>query len=416
MSTTLASESPPPAGSTLVIPADLTTGSRRRQRVLWAGAALLVAAAAIVWAFVVRASVVVYRTEPVSRRTIVHVVEAMGHLDVPARVEIPAPGPGWLSRILVEPGEAVHRGQLLAQLDQTSATLAVGSARDSVQVSDGRLAEARAALESARDVAARTERLATRGLASEADRQAAKAAEARARGTLAAAGAEREVALHALSTVELQRRLTAVLAPLDGVVLVAPDRVGATVAPEAGRLFVLGSTTATMHIEVSVAEADIADVHPGQAAAFTVPAFASRSFEAHVLHVDPDAQRERSSVAYRVTLAADNSQHLLFPGMTATVRIDVARAEQVLAVREAALRFAPRLAPTETDRSVRIWRLDANGRIARVGVEPGVSDGAYTEVRVRPGDELHLGDLAVIGLVSPDERPAHGPGVALGRR
>ncbi len=414
---TISADSQPP-GAQLVIPIGLTAGPQRRRQLLKAGLVVaIVAACVIAWALFARPTAIVYRTEPVSRRTILHSVEAMGHLDVPERFEVPASGPGWLARILVVPGQRVHRGQLLAQLDPTSALLAVASARDSARVGDSRTAEARVALDSTRDVRVRTERLAARGLASQADLQAARAAEDRAKAALASAQAERAIAVRAVSSASAQRRMTAVLAPADGIVLVAPDRVGATVSPEGGRLFVLGSTTDTMHLVVSVAEADLADVQAGQPAHFTVPAFPGRIFEARVLRVDPEAQRERNSVTYAVTLIVDNHSHLLFPGMTASAGIDVAVVQQALAVREAAFRFVPPSVPAAGgDRRSGVWRLGTHGRLESVAVEPGLSDGAYAEVRGPGADRLKVGEPIVIGLVSPDQRKTPGPGVALGRR
>ena len=408
----------PTVSARLTIPAGLTGQVRRRRRLLGVGGTLLVVAGvAAAWILLSHKATVLYRTDTVSRRTIVHAVEATGQVDVPERVEIPAPGLGWLVSISVAPGATVRRGDVLAQLDDTSVRLVVRSARNSLWAGESRIAESRAALESARDVAERTRRLAARGLASSAELEAALAAEARARAALGSSRAERAVAAGAVTAAEVQQRLTAIRAPSDGVVLVAPSRIGATVGPDGGRLFVLGSTIDAMHVEVSVAEADIADVHPGQMAHFTVPAFPERTFEARVLRVDPEAQRERTSVTYVVTLAAENRDHLLFPGMTATVRIDVAHADQALVVREAALRFTPRFAQTEErGRRSRIWKLGTRGRITPVDVDPGVSDGAYSEVRAHRSEDLGPGDLIVIGLASPEEGTARGPGVTLGRR
>jgi HlyD family secretion protein len=401
----------------LTIPTELTGQVRRRRRALGVGGTLLVLGGAVAaWILLSHKATALYRTDPVSRRTIVRAVEATGQVDVPQRVEVSAPGPGWLARISVTPGATVRRGDLLAQLDDTSVSLLVRSARSSLWAGESRIAESRAALESARAVAERTRRLAGRGLASDAELEAARAAETRARAALGSSRAERAVAAGAVTAAEVQQRLTAIRAPSDGVVLVAPSRIGATVGPD-GRLFVLGSTLEAMHVEVSVAEADVAAVHPGQIAHFTVPAFPEQTFEARVLRVDPEAQRERTSVTYGVTLAAENPDHLLFPGMTATVHIDVAHADRALVVREAALRFTPRSEQLqERGHRSRIWKLGAGGRIAPVDVDPGVSDGAYTEIRVHRSEDLGPGDLIVIGLASPEERTARGPGVTLGRR
>lgn len=402
--------------SRLVIPARFVGAPANRRRLHFVIGGVLLIGGATSWLLAGHSKSSTYRTEPVSRRTIVRRIEAIGHLDVPQRIEIAAPAPGRIARILVESGQAVHAGDLLAQLDEAVAALALGAARDSLKVGGRRIEQARTALDAATDARSRIERLAARGLASDADLQNARADETRARSALGVAQAEERVSANAVSAAALQKRLTSMRSPIDGIVLAAPVRVGAATSPEAAPLFVLGTTMAAMRLEVSVAEGDIADVRPGQSARFTVPAFPGRTFDAVVSHVDPEAQRERTSVTYTVTLDAPNPARLLLPGMTANVQIEVARAVDVLAVREAALRFAPALAaaPTEVARS-RLWRVHGR-RLDAVGVVTGTSDGAYTEVRPRDGETLRPGDSIAIGTAFGEAARTGGPGISLGRR
>ena len=392
----------------------------RRSRWLW----ILGFAAAVAIAWVALRSIghkqaPLYRTEALARRTVSREIDAQGHLDVPERIEVPAPAPGRLSKILVRPGEAVRSGQVLAELDPVASAMAVGAARRSLDASDSRVAEAEVALASTVEAGARTARLAARGLASAADLEGAQAAERRAKAAERSARAERAVVASTVAAASLQRELTVIRAPADGVILAAPQRLGAAVSPDTPRLFVLGSTLDVLRVEASVAEADVADVAPGQSARFTVPAFPGHAFTARVVRVDPDAQRERSSVTYVVLLEAVNQRRLLFPGMTASVHIDVSRVPDALAVREAALRFVPpgtEVASDEPARS-RIWRLRPGAPSPEVvRITPGLSDGAYTEIRPAPGTELRLGDAIVIGLFAPEDQKGGGPGVSLGRR
>jgi HlyD family secretion protein len=413
-----AAEPQPSLELKLVVPSNLNGASRRR-RFLWIGVAAGLAGVAVISSlFLLRPTATAYRSEPVSRRTIMRQVEALGHLDVPERIEVPAPAAGRIAEILVAPGQLVHRGELLAQLDETAANFALGAARGSLEVGDSRIAEARVSLEAAVDGRSRTERLAARGLASDADLRTARAAEAKARTALRGARAERAITAGAVASARVQKALTAIRAPVDAVVLAAPERVGTAVSPEIGRLFVLGSTMDVMRIRVSVAEADVAEVKPGQSASFSVPAFPGRTFAARVVHVTPEAQRERSAVTYEVTLEAANRPPLLFPGMTADVRIGVARADNVLAVREAALRFAPprmESRPDDAPRS-RVWRIRGPGRLEPISVLPGISDGAYTEIRAQGQETIAAGDAVAIGMGSPEEPRRNGPGVSLGKR
>ena len=62
-----------------------------------------------------------YRGANVVRASIVKEVRVTGNLELTDQVEVPAPIEGQLVDVLVEPGDAVERGQLLAHLDRVSA-------------------------------------------------------------------------------------------------------------------------------------------------------------------------------------------------------------------------------------------------------------------------------------------------------
>ncbi|HEY6558393.1 MAG TPA: efflux RND transporter periplasmic adaptor subunit [Polyangiaceae bacterium] len=354
-----------------------------------------------------------YRTTQVVRRTITRSVEASGQLDVLSRVEVPASVTGQLAAILATPGTEVKAGQVLAELETTTAGLQVQSAKASQQAAAGRIAEAQAALEAARDTLSRVERLSARGLVSEQELAAARSSEAQARAAVRALRGEGAVAAGGVKSAELAKDHSVIRAPSEGVVLVAPPWRGAVVSPDKGPLFVIGSSLTSMRIDVSVAEADIGEVKVGQRAQFTVPAFSGRTFEAEVDRVQIEPRRDRTVVTYPVTLRAKNPDRVLLPGMTATVRIEVAEARDALAVREAALRFTPpdeEAGPPRTQ----IW-LSPNGkRVDVVEIEPGLSDGAYTEVRPKAGTELSTGAFIAIGMAKGEGENGSGPGISLG--
>ncbi|HMJ13289.1 MAG TPA: efflux RND transporter periplasmic adaptor subunit [Polyangiaceae bacterium] len=354
-----------------------------------------------------------YRTTQLSRRTITRSVEANGQLDVLNRVEVPASITGQLATILATPGMEVRAGQVLAELETTGAGLQVQNAKAAQQAASGRIAEAQAALEAARDTLARVERLSARGLVSEQELASARSQEAQARAAVRALRGEGAVAAGGVRSAELAKDHAVIRAPADGVVLVAPPWRGAVVSPEKGPLFVIGGSLISMRIDVSVAESDIGEVKVGQHASFSVPAFAGRTFEAEVDRVQIEPRRDRTVVTYPVTLRAKNPDRILLPGMTATVRIEVAEARDALVVREAALRFTPPDEEPGPPRS-RLW-LSPNGkRVEAVEIEPGLSDGAYTEVRPKQGNHLQAGDWIALGMAKGEGEHGSGPGISLG--
>ncbi len=396
----------------LVVPPGIRRKTRLRWR-LFGLAALVVAGSAVglVIARPWRAPPPAFRTTTLETRNLVQVVEATGKLNVVRRTDVPAPAPGSLVESLVSEGTTVKQGQPLAQLDERAAEIALRSASAALESAKSHERQARAANAGAQDVLARTLRLSARGLASDSEVGSAKLAAATARAGVAGARAERDVAVENLAQAKLARTQRTLLAPVGGVVLAAPDSLGAMVAPEQGPLFVIGSALDSLKIDAWVAEADIGGVHVGQRATFTVPAYPDHRFNAKVKSIGVDASQRGNAVRYLVTLDAKNDGGRLLPGMTATLRIAVARADKVLSVREAALRFNPD--GSSTDRS-RLWRIDASGKPESVQVTPGVTDGAYTEVSGAHGDTLAAGERIVVGRALPAGSDDRGPGISLG--
>jgi HlyD family secretion protein len=356
-----------------------------------------------------------YRTEAVAHRNIQRTTEAVGTLDVTQRVVVPATTDGQLVAILVEQGQEVSAGQPLARLDAQAAQRDVQTATTTLGGSAARVEQARAGLAAATEERQRTERLLERGLASESASEMARAGEAQARALVRAAEAERQLSQQGLKGAQAKQRLATLDAPVAGFVLTATDDLGAMVGPRSPPLFVITAPITRLRLTVPIPEADVSAIRAGQSAEFSVPAYPGRTFRAEVQKLDVEPQREGSAVSYRVTLDVDNPERLLLPGMTANVKIELAHAENVLAVREAALRFAPSDAPAAPPRS-RVWRATGGSELEAVNVVAGVSDGAYTQITPQPEAALSETDPVVIGLVVGGRGGSGGPGISLGKK
>jgi HlyD family secretion protein len=399
----------------LVLPESIAGPTRRRVlRSIAAVVAVLLVLALALLLLRRPAGTTEYRTAPVERRTIVETVEATGHLDVLSRFHVPAPVAGRVLEIFVDPGATVAAGDPLAQLDEEAARMTLRGARAALQAASGRVAEARAALKATQDTLSRTERLASRGLASPNELARARAESLRTQAGLEAARAERAVVEQEVAQAERTEHLGTLRAPVGGVVLAVSPARGAAVAPEGGPLFVIGSSLDRMRLSIDVAEADIGQVRVGQPATFRVPAYPQRVFAGHVERVDLDGDRTQTAVTYPVALEVDNAEGALLPAMTATTAIEVGRAEGVLSVREAALRLAPEQAEPAPARS-RVWVLRGE-QIEPVSVVAGASDGSYTEVTVEAGGALEVGEGVAIGVHSQADARSTGPGISLGRK
>ena len=97
--------------------------------------------------------------------------------------------------------------------------------------------------------------------------------------------------------------------------------------------------------------------------------------------------------------------------MTAQLRIKVAEVDDVLAVREATLRFTPEGAPEAPARS-RVWRIRGT-ELEEIPVEAGLSDGALTEVRPIDPHGLEVDDPIAIGLALEGDDSTAAPSLSL---
>jgi HlyD family secretion protein len=399
----------------LQLPEQLTRPHRGWQR--WAIGLLVIAALAAAYFrfFAPTKAEHPYRVSPVERRAIRQTVEAFGSLDVLSRVYVPAARAGQLTSIAVKRGQTVEMGQELARLDASGAAADLNAAQIAVSASNARVESARAARNAASDERKRLEGLLAKGLVSAAQVAAARASESEAAAALRGAEAQRQLDTQAASGAKVRREETTLRAPVSGFVLTAVEDVGAMVGPQTGPLFVISPPLDQLLLTVPVSEADIGLVRVGQDASFSVSAHPEQRFPAKINEIDSEPQRQGSSVSYRVRLRVENPQHLLLPGMTANVTLEIAKSDEALAVREAALRFTPSDATPDSARS-RVWREKAAGGLEPVEVKVGISDGAYTQVTAAPGFELNVGDRVAVGLNSGARSSGGkgGPGISLG--
>ncbi len=118
-----------------------------------------------------------------------------------------------------------------------------------------------------------------------------------------------------------------------------------------------------IQVWVSVNEADIGSIHPGQAVSFTVDTYPNRVFRGKVGKVRYNATMTNNVVTYTVEINTDNSDGKLLPYLTASAKFLVAERDDVLTVPNAALRWMPQasmVAPEFADQLAAISRQHAS--------------------------------------------------------
>jgi RND family efflux transporter MFP subunit len=211
-----------------------------------------------------------------------------------------------VAAVLVEAGDRVRRGQLLARLDTSVA-------QPQLRSIEAALEEARAAAQLAEADARRAESVAASG---------ALSAQEIERRRSAAVSAEAKVKVAAAQLAESRARLarTEIRAPSDGIILTRDAEVGQLATSASGPLFRLGRGGA-IEMRGVVAEQDLPALAPGQVATVRITGV-ERAFEGKVrlLGAVIDPQTRLGSV--RIDLPADP---VLRPGAFARAEVAVSR-------------------------------------------------------------------------------------------
>jgi HlyD family secretion protein len=356
--------------------------------------ALLAAASITVGAFYSRRgdAAAVLTTSAATRGAIVSVVSATGTVQPVTTVQVGSQVSGIIEVLSADFNSIVHKGQVLARLDQSTYASSLQQARANfagAQADADRLRVAKAAADSA---LARAHELASRQLLPLADLQTAETDTRTAAAQVVAGDAKVTQAKSAVETAEVNLAKTVIMSPIDGVVTARNVDVGQTVAASfsAPTLFVIAADLSKMQLSANIDESDVGQVVTGQPVTFHVDAYPNEVFEGTLSQVRLNPSTLNNVVTYAAIIDAPNPALKLKPGMTATATIEVARRDDVLRVPSAALRFKPDAAvlaqfaggaklPASSGPAKTVWV--KNGEtIAPVTVHTGASDGTFTEV------------------------------------
>src|SRR5881392_3398079 len=294
---------------------------------------LIVIAGLLLIAFVVRqlrtSGAATYQSANVTRGQITQAVTATGTVNPVVNVQVGSQVSGNISKLFADFNSQVKAGQVVAQIDPALFKATVTQA-------EGDLASAQAGLELAKVNAKRTQDLFTRKTSSQADLDQAMA-------NLHTAEASVKIKQGALDKAKADLEHCTITSPIDGVVISRNVDVGQTVAAslQAPVIFQIANDLTKMQIDSNVAEADVGVLEVGQDVDFTVDAFPMRTFHGKVVQVRNAPITVQNVVTYDTLIGVSNPDLKLKPGMTANVSIVVAHKDNVLQIKNAALRYRP---------------------------------------------------------------------------
>ncbi|MCF4151075.1 efflux RND transporter periplasmic adaptor subunit [Dethiosulfovibrio sp. F2B] len=281
-----------------------------------------------------------YRTESLRRGDMVKTVSATGTLEAINTVLVGSQVSGNLSEVLVDYNDEVTKGQLLARIDPTLFQANVDKAEAALLTAQADLAEGRASLAHANRALARKKELVGRNLIAKVDLDDAELSVATARASLRALEGKVAQAKASLSSAKTDLAHTEIVSPINGVVTAKEVDEGQTVAASlsAPELFTIAEDLRRMRVEADIDEADIGSIKEGQDVSFTVDAYPSRTFSGKVDRIRLAPTETDNVVTYTVEIGVSNDDLSLYPGMTAEVAVVTDRREDVLMAPSAALR------------------------------------------------------------------------------
>ena len=189
----------------------------------------------------------------------------------------------------------------------------------------------------------RTKSLMAAQIVAQSDLDAASANYEAAQALIEADQSNLEALRASLHQAQVNLDYTTIIAPIDGTVISRNVDVGQTVAAsfQAPTLFVIAQDLRRMQVDTNVGEADVGSLLAGMKATFTVDAFPSKEFVGKLRQIRNAAQTLQNVVTYDAVIDVDNPDLLLRPGMTANVTFIASQRDNVVRLRNAALRFEP---------------------------------------------------------------------------
>src|SRR6266511_1570097 len=282
-------------------------------------------------------------TAAASRGDVVETVEATGKLQAVTTVQVGTQFSGTIRSLGADFNSQVHKGEVIARLDPSVVQAQVEQAQATVVRLQSDVERARIDVDDTQNKLRRAHELFARGLIPAADQEAAETAVRQAEASLKAAKAQVTQAVASLTPNRVNLSHTTITAPVDGIVISRSVDVGQTVAASmsAPTLFEIAKDLTRMQVNASIDEADIGQIKAGQRVTFRVDAYPKDTFHGMVSQVRLDPVVAQNVVSYVTIIDVPNPELKLKPGMTANVTVEVARADNVVRVPNAALRFRP---------------------------------------------------------------------------
>src|SRR5215470_327095 len=287
---------------------------RRRGRLLALAVLILLLAAAAVWSGVVPLAV----RPPVVKTAVARaaaqqpgttsVLDASGYVTARRQATVSAKITGKVVEVMIEEGQHVDEGDVLARLDDTDVRAQLVLAQAQLTAARSQLAEVQALLRQAERDHARQAELFAKQLVSAQSLDATIAQRDMLRARLTAAEETAKVAQEAVHVAQVALDNTVIRAPFSGIVVAKSAQPGEMISPiSAGGGFTrtgIGTIVDmdSLEIQVDVNESYINRVTAGQPVEAMLNAYPDWKIPGSVIAIIPAADRSKATVKVRIAI------------------------------------------------------------------------------------------------------------------
>jgi HlyD family secretion protein len=332
---------------------------------------------------------VVYETEKPAMGSIIKKTVATGSIVPKEEVLIKPNISGIIDEIFVEAGEIVKAGDLIAKVKVVPNVSSLNSAKNNINSVRTQVETARLAFENQKSIYNRQKELFEKGVISANEFDNAQLAYDQAQQRLR----QEQVGLTAASqNYDIVRTGTTrgmgasanteIRATVSGMVLDVPVKTGNQVI-EANN-FNDGTTIATladvdkMIFEGKVDESEVGKIKEGLPLEITVGALPDKTFDAVLDYIAPKGVDENGAIQFEIKGTMknlDTTSTFIRAGLSANASIILAKADDVLTIKEALVQYDPKTQKPFVEVMV------GDQKFERRQVELGVSDGIDVEIK-----------------------------------
>ncbi|MBN8733573.1 MAG: efflux RND transporter periplasmic adaptor subunit [Acidobacteria bacterium] len=345
-------------------------------------------------------------------------VVATGKIEPRVKVEVKSKASGIVEKLLVDYGQYVKQGDILAELDKEELRARMREARASLAAAQAAEQMAEAAYERTRAEAEAPELpflkssvdrasqmhkqgLISRAVLEEAERMYEVARNKQmvalrnvtvTKADIARAKAQAAQAQASLERAEEDLRNSTIVSPMDGLVLSRDVEVGDAVSSilvlgsQATLVMTLGDVS-DVYVLGKVDQADIGKVSLGQAARITVESYKDKKFSGNVIKISPLGEEKENVTTFEVRVSIKNPGGLLKANMSANAEVVLHEKKNVLLAPESAVLFG-----RDGKATVEVPDPTAPKGRRAVPVQVGITNGVKAELLsgLKSGDQVIL--------------------------